>query len=102
MRQRDTEADCGGLSVALPSQIPAKHRETALSFPSFERMTPAEAAYRAEYIDILLDKCPTTGELRDITLAYTDRLAAALPVPEYLAQLRHLYQMADQLPTTGI
>jgi hypothetical protein len=80
--------------VAFLSDVPAAHRDIAARFPHLENMTGAEAAHRAAHIHRLEQRCPVTGELRDITMAHIKRLADALPVGEYLEQLRHLHEMA--------
>jgi hypothetical protein len=65
-------------------------------------MTPEEARYRASHIRELEERAPVSGELQTLTHAHVARLASALPVHEYLRQLRHVDQLAAELPGTGI
>lgn len=88
--------------MAKPSDVPKEHRAIAEAFKHLESMPAEEARFRAGHIYKLEQRCPTTGELRDITLAYTARLAAALPVGEYMTQIRHLNLLAAEMPGTGI
>ena len=88
--------------MARLTDVPKEHRDVASRFKHLERMPAEEARHRAAHIHHLENRCPLTGDLREITLAHTSRLAESLPVGEYLAQLRHLNEMTDQMPATGI
>jgi hypothetical protein len=61
-------------------------------------MTAEEARHRAAHIHQLEERSPLTGELQSLTLAHTKRLADALSVRDFLASLRHLDELAAQMP----
>jgi hypothetical protein len=88
--------------MAKLSDVPSGHRPIAERFAHLADLTPAECAHRAAVIARLEERCPPSGEIRDLTHTYTSKLAAALPVHIFLAQLNHLNEMAARMPATGV
>lgn len=88
--------------MAKVTDVPREHRDIAGRFKHLDSMPAEEARHRARHIHELEQRCPTTGELRDLTFAHVARLASALPVAEYFSQIENLNQLAAELPGTGI
>ena len=88
--------------MAKLNDLPKALRDVASQFRYLDDMPPEEARCREAHIYNIEQRCPMTGEAQQLMLAHTGRLAAALPVGEYLRQLAHLNDLAQQAPGTGL
>ncbi len=88
--------------MAKLNGLPKALRDVASRFRYLDSMPTEEARCRAAHIYDIEQRCPMTGEAQQLMLAHTGRLAAALPVGDYLRQLAHLNDLAQQAPGTGL
>lgn len=83
--------------MATLDDVAPEHRSVASRIKHLDKLPAEEARHRAAHVYRLEKNSPLTGEGQRLTLAHTSRILSSPPVGEYLAQLKHYNDLANQM-----